>query len=246
MGGNLSKNSAKETAKVFTNVINKSYLNCKSSVNSSNIISILNANNVVVKFDNVNFSTTVSNAQDCESTAGFMNDIATSIDNNIGQTADALKASFGLGETEATNVFNLVQNLANNINSEYQTNCNFQTNASNLITIANSSNIVVEGKNTNFTAATDTINKCISDSKSVTDSTTALKNELQQKAKSKTIGILALIVIIGGIIIVIIILAVLLIPLLFGTTALVTKKKDDKKDDSGTDLTALATSLLSS
>lgn len=247
MGGTLAKNSVEEVVNVSLSVINKSYQNCKTSVTGTNRVSIIDGMNINAVFDNVTVTVESQSLINCENTANFKSDVSQNINDQVAQTAEALSASLGLGQTKSEDVVTKTQTLATTINNTFQNDCNFTVFASNDFEIARSANVNLEVRDSNFRASSKLTNTCINNNEAVQRAKQDLQSTINQEAKSKSIGILALIVIIGGIIIVIIILAVLLIPLLFGTTGLVTKKKGgDEKEDSETDIKDLATSLLSS
>lgn len=219
MGNTLSNNSVDQTLKVYNNILNQSYQQCTNTNIQSQGINISGNVGSTINVNGVTFSQNAQTFATCESTDNFLNDVTQNLEQNAEQIADAVKAGFSLTGTDAENIANLYTKLSNEISTTYSQDCTYLNNQTQLLNIANNVDSNINVSNVNFDQSIDVINQCIAQNSSVNAIAQEIEQSLEQSAKSKSIGLLAIILGIAGVIAIILIVGVLLLVFLGGTTA---------------------------
>jgi len=192
MGSAQSSNTVNETVKVMTQIANSSTQSCVYTFTSDQALNINASNGSDVTINSANFMDFASVDTNCIQSSQTQNQIENAIKAQISQLSTAINQSldFNPGSTTAKNVTNLLEQLSTDVSNSYSQTCSQDFNANQSTNIQASDGSTVTVRFLNYSDTFESVQQCVLDDSSVTNTSNMITNVISQKAKAEVESLL--------------------------------------------------------
>lgn len=186
MGISLSSNRTDSVTRELFNTLNESTVDCRSSINQSQIIKIISDGSINI--GKINLADYVSIDTECYTKSKTINKIDQELEKTIAQQARAVTGSLGFGAAGSQNVTRDINSLSDAIKNVYTTRC--ITNASKEQGIDVEAKGDIDIKLINEQNVLDELTTCSLNDSTVNAAKQRLRDTIDQSSSSTVKGLL--------------------------------------------------------